>query len=426
MDRSQTGYALAGLATVKSLVHVLGRHRADRQVDMAELTDIEREEPPGQLAKAAPRRVSASELAAPEGLSRRKLGSRLLVVGGLVVLVIALVTLLPGLASLRVRLSHAKPGWLILGVVLKFLSGLGYVAVFRMVFCRRMSWRVSYQIGMSELGANALFPTGGAGGLALGAWALKRGGMEGTEIARRTVAFFMLTSVPNVLGVIIIGAALASGLVPGESNLLLSALPAAIALAAVILVLASGRIARRWAAHTERNGGHEPSRRGKLVYQGMVAIGDGVEEAVILLREGNVILLAGMIAYLAFDVMILWATFRAFGAAPQMAILWIAYLIGELGGLIPIPGGIGGVDAGLVGTLALYKVPLTAATSAVLGYRAIALWVPAVLGAGAFVGLRRTLREESSKIAVCAPLTEIDVIGLGPVIIDSQSGIAAG
>jgi hypothetical protein len=93
---------------------------------------------------------------------------------------------------------------------LKFLSGLGYVAVFRMISCRRMSWRVSYQVGMSELGANALFPTGGAGGLALGPWALKRGGMEGTEIARRTVAFFLLTSVPNVLGVIIIGGALAT------------------------------------------------------------------------------------------------------------------------------------------------------------------------------------------------------------------------
>ena len=68
--------------------------------------------------------------------------------------------------------------------MLKVLSGQGYVAVFRMVFCRRMSWRVSYQIGMSEMGANALLPTGGAGGLALGAWALKRGGMPTAVIAR--------------------------------------------------------------------------------------------------------------------------------------------------------------------------------------------------------------------------------------------------
>jgi uncharacterized protein (TIRG00374 family) len=128
-------------------------------------------------------------------------------------------------------------------------------------------------------------------------------------------------------------------------------------------------------------------------------------------------LIAGMIAYLLFDVMILWATFRAFGAAPPLAIVWIAYLIGELGGLIPVPGGIGGVDAGLVGTLVLYSVPITSATSAVLAYRAIALWVPALLGAAAFVALRHTLREESWQISVCAPQTEMEVIGLGRVVI---------
>ena len=100
----------------------------------------------------------------------------------------------------------------------------------------------------------------------------------------------------------------------------------------------------------------------------------------------------------------------------------MGYLIGELGGLIPVPGGIGGVDAGLVGTLALYHVSLTAAAGAVLIYRAIALWVPAVVGAGAFVLLRRTLRNEADQIAVCAPQTEMEVIGLGRVVIRAESG----
>ena len=117
----------------------------------------------------------------------------------------------------------------------------------------------------------------------------------------------------------------------------------------------------------------------------LVAVADGVNEAVALLREGNAWLIGGILAYLVFDMMILWATFRAFGAAPPVAILGIAYLIGELGGLIPVPGGIGGVDAGLVGTFVLYHVPITAAASAVLAYRAIALWVPAVVGSAAFV-----------------------------------------
>ncbi|MHB8233846.1 MAG: lysylphosphatidylglycerol synthase transmembrane domain-containing protein [Solirubrobacteraceae bacterium] len=372
-------------------------------------------------AHDSPPHVARGDLDGPAGLSSRRVRSRLLFVLALVAIVVAAIVLLPGLGELRKRLEHADTGWLLVGVGLKVLSGLGYVAVFRMVFCRRMSWRVSAQIGVSELGANAVFPTGGAGGLALGAWALKRGGMQGEEIARRTVAFFLLTSVPNVLGVIVIGLLLATGAVSGEGNLLLTALPAAIAAGAVVLALQAGRIARRWGAAIERRGGRELSRRKQLLMKALTALGEGVQGAVALLREGNLVLIAGLISYLAFDVMIVWATFHSLGPAPPLAILWIAYLIGELGGLIPVPGGIGGVDAGLVGTLALYNVSLASAAGAVLAYRAIALWVPAVLGGIAFLLLRRTLRDEAAEIELCVPQGEMEVIGLGRVRIGDES-----
>jgi uncharacterized protein (TIRG00374 family) len=368
--------------------------------------------------RAGSSRVAASDLAVPEELSRRRVRTRLLLLGGLVLAVVAVVTLLPGLEGLRTRLSGANPWWLALGVGLKVLSGLGYIAVFRMVFCRRMTWRVSYQIGMSELGANALFPTGGAGGLVLGAWALKRGGMPGAEIARRTAAFFLLTSVANVVGVVVVGVGLAVGLLPGETNPALTILPAAIAALAIVAAVLAGRTAPRLHRRLERSAHGERSRVSLFILKTLVAIADGVNEALALLREANPWLIGGIVAYLVFDVMILWATFRAFGAAPPLAIVWIAYLIGELGGLIPVPGGIGGVDAGLVGTLVLYNVSITSAASAVLAYRAIALWVPAILGSLAFVALRRTLRRESAQIAVCAPQTEMEVIGLGRVVID--------
>lgn len=362
--------------------------------------------------------VAPDDLEIPEALGRRKLGKQLLLLSVILLAIVAAVTLLPGLESLRTRLSHAKPGWLALGVGLKVLSGLGYVAIFRMVFCRRMSWRVSYQIGMSEVGANALLPTGGAGGLALGAWALKRGGMPASEIARRTAAFFLLTSVANVVGVVVIGVGLAVSVFPGETNLALTALPAAIAAASIVGSLLAGRGAARLHRRLQANEAGASSKRSTLALKTLVAIADGVNEAVALLREGNAWLIGGILAYLVFDIMILWAGFRAFGAAPPVAILGIAYLIGELGGLIPVPGGIGGVDLGLVGTFVLYNVPITAAASAVLAYRAIALWVPAVVGSAAFVWLRRTLRRESNAIAVCAPQTEMEVIGLGRVVIE--------
>jgi uncharacterized protein (TIRG00374 family) len=364
--------------------------------------------------------VNRDDLDVPEELSGRKLRSRLLIVLLVLVVVVAVVTLLPGLSGLRSRLAHASPGWLVLGALLKVLSGFGYVAVFRMVFCRRMSWRVSTQIGMSEFGANALLPTGGAGGLALGAWALKRGGMPGEEIAKRTVAFFLLTSLPNVLGVILIGLGLAVGVLGGESNLVLTAVPAAIALAAVVGTIAGGRLARRYERRKRDAGAREPSRRANAAVKTLAALADGVDESLALLREGNAVLIAGLLAYLVFDVMILWAGFRALGSSPPIAILALAYLIGELGGLIPVPGGLGGVEAGLLGTLVLYHVSITSAAGAVLAYRAIALVVPAILGAIAFGALRRTLNSEAQEISVCAPQTEMEIIGLGRARIEHE------
>jgi uncharacterized protein (TIRG00374 family) len=360
--------------------------------------------------------VGRNDLAMPAELSRRRLGSRVAIVTALVFVVVAVVILLPGLGGLRARLSHAKPGWLLLGVGLKLLSGLGYVAVFRMIFCRRMSWRISYQIGMSELGADALLPTGGAGGLALGAWALRRGGMEAREIARRSVAFFLLTSVPNVVGVILIGAGLAVGVLAGERNLLLTALPAAVAAAAIVLALAAGRFAGQ-RARPQTPAPEQLSRRVRAFRATLTAVADGVQEALVLLREANLVLVLGLLAYLVFDIAVLWATFRAVGSPPPVGILAIGYLIGELGGLIPIPGGIGGIDAGLVGALVLYHVPITAAAGAVLAYRAIALWVPGLVGGAAFVVLRHTLRREADAIRVCAPQSEMEIIGLGRAVI---------
>jgi uncharacterized protein (TIRG00374 family) len=338
------------------------------------------------------------ELELPDELSSRKLRTQLLLLAAILLTGVAIVTLLPGLAALRTRLSHAQPGWIVAGAALKVLSSLGYVVVFRVVFGRRMSRRVSYQIGMSEVGANAVVPTGGAGGLALGAWALKRGGMPTPEIARRTVAFFLLTSVANVAGVVLIGAALGLQVLAGEKDLALTLLPATIAALGIAGSLLAGRCAARLHRRLEHTDPAEPARRETLVLRSLAAIADGVNDAVALLRDGDAWLLGGILAYLLFDILILWATFHAFGAAPPLAILALAYLIGELGGLIPVPGGIGGVDAGLVGTLVLYDVPITAATSAVLAYRAIILWIPAILGSAAFLSLRRTVRHTAHEI----------------------------
>jgi uncharacterized membrane protein YbhN (UPF0104 family) len=331
-----------------------------------------------------------------------------------VLVVIAVITLVPGLASLRDRLGRVSAMWLAVGVALKLLSGVSYVAVFRSVFCRRMSWGVSAQIGLSELGANAVVPTGGAGGLALGAWALHRSGMSSARIARRSVAFFLLTSLPNVVGVFVLGLGIAAGLFPGRASFALTIVPAVIAAGAIAVTIAARGWARRGALRL--NAGSARARRGAAVLR---ALADGVTDGLSLLRSREPSLLLGLVGYLAFDVMILWATFHAFGHAPALAVIWIGYLIGELGGLIPVPGGIGGVDLGLIGTLALYHVSLEAATAAVLAYRALALVVPSAVGVVAALLLRRSLAREVIAIANCEPGEEVEIIGRGAVRVPS-------
>jgi uncharacterized membrane protein YbhN (UPF0104 family) len=320
----------------------------------------------------------------PDELQGPRLRKRLLLGAAIVVVIVGAVVLVPGLASLRHRFDHAKPSWLVLAGILKVLSGVSYVLIFRAVFCRRMPWRLGGEIGIAELGANALLPTGGAGGLALGAWALSRGGMAAPRIARRTVAFFLLTSCANVGALVIVGVGLAIGIFPGHTSMLGAILPAAIAVLAVVATLCSPLAARALKTRLVRRG-HGEGKRARL----LEVLAGGVEESVALLREHDPWLVLGAIGYLSFDVMMVWACFHAFGSAPDLSIVWIAYLIGELGGLLPIPGGLGGVDLGLVGAYVAYGVPIAAATAAVLAYRALALWIPAMLGSAAFIALRR-------------------------------------
>ena len=73
----------------------------------------------------------------------------------------------------------------------------------------------------------------------------------------------------------------------------------------------------------------------------------------------------GSLAYMAFDIAALGFAFAAVGAVPVFGTLVLGYLIGQLGNLIPLPGGVGGTEGALIGVFALYGVTLTQATAAV-------------------------------------------------------------
>jgi uncharacterized membrane protein YbhN (UPF0104 family) len=366
-------------------------------------------------------RTGVSLVTDPEPLandvSPHRLRRGLVRLGGLVAIVVVVVTLAPGLGELRRRFAQAQPGWIVIGCAFEVLSVLSYVPAFRSVFCKRMSWGTSYKIGVAEEGAGALFPLGGAGSLALGVWALRRGGMPTDEIARKTVAFFLLTSAPSVVMLFLLGAGLAIGILPGEGGLVLTVVPAVVAAGAIVATLALRRLARAAEARVRRRG--EGSRWFRLA-PALLAMADGVEEALHQLREADPLLLFGLVGFLVFDQLAFWASFRAVGASPDVAVIWLAYLIGQLGNWLPVPGGIGGVELGLVGALVVFGLPAVTATAAVLLYRVIELWIPAVMGIAAFAQLRRLLKRETEAINMCQPGEIVEIVGLGPATVDRE------
>jgi hypothetical protein len=101
--------------------------------------------------------------------------------------------------------------------------------------------------------------------------------------------------------------------------------------------------------------------------------------------------LAGAIMWWGFDIAVLWACFHAFGASPAIAVLVVAYFVGTLANTLPLPGGVGGVEGGMVGALAAFGVDPGLALIAVLAYRGFAFWLPIVPGVVSYLTLRRTV-----------------------------------
>ena len=269
---------------------------------------------------------------------------------------------LPGLDDVRAKLSDAVPAWLGIALALELGSCLAFVVAFRGVLAQRLPWRLSYDVGMAVQGTNVLVPAGGASGLALGAWALKRTGEPTDRLAPRTVAFFLITSSVNFVTAILAGFALALGLLPSDLPVSLTAGPAALAVLAIGVVLVAPRVLPR-------------------------TLGAGVLEARALVRSGSLCVIAGAVGYMALDIAALAAAFAAIGDVPPVGVLLLGYVLGQLGGLVPLPGGVGGADSGVIGALFLYGTPLGEAAAAVLAYRAFQLGLPALLGSLALLRL---------------------------------------
>ncbi|MGH2943810.1 MAG: lysylphosphatidylglycerol synthase transmembrane domain-containing protein [Solirubrobacteraceae bacterium] len=311
---------------------------------------------------------------------------------------------LPQLGDLREQSEQVGEGnhwWLAVGFVFTLASFGGYVMMFQGVFVRagsRVDWRASYQITMAGLAATRLFAAGGAGGIALTAWALRRAGMPRRQVADKTLAFLILTYAVYMAALVVCGFGLYFGVLPGPAPFAITVIPALFALVAIALGLGLSRVPpdlqRRLEGFAQRGG--RLARIAQRLANAPAAFSAGMREALCHVRERDPALL-GAIAYWGFNIAVLWACFHAFGNPPPLAVIIMGYFVGFLGNLLPLPGGIGGVDGGMIGAFAAFGVPLPLVVPAVLAYRVFTFWLPTIPGAIAYFQLRRTVarwREE--------------------------------
>jgi uncharacterized membrane protein YbhN (UPF0104 family) len=332
----------------------------------------------------------------PREFQRRALRRRALQAMAALGVLAAIVIFAPGLGEVRERLTGADPGWLALATLLEGLSFASYIVMFGPIFCTGLGWRRSWHIGGSELAMGSLVPASGAGGLALGAWILHSGGMSGARIARRSVAFFLIKSGVNFVAVAVLGTVMALGLAGPDLSPWLTAFPAAMATLVIAAVVAIPRLG------PGGDPGPDAPRPRRWIAAARRAVIDGTSEGLKIVRSGNGRVLAGAVGYWAFDNAVLWATFQAFGLSPPLTVILLGYLIGQLGGLLPIPGGIGGIDLGLIGTLIVYGTPAAGTAAAVFAYRLILFWLPLIVGGIAFAALRRDM-PRGRELAACEP-----------------------
>ncbi len=310
---------------------------------------------------------------------------------------------LTGFSSTAHRIESGDTWWIAIGVLLEICSFAGYVVLFRAVFVRDPSpigWCQSYQITMAGLAATRLFAAAGAGGIALTAWALRRSGMEARLVACRMVAFMVLLYVVYAGAVLLDGIGMGTGLLPGEGSFALTIVPAVVAAllfaVAGAMALLPGDIERRLARWAAGSGRLERWLASAVTVPALAA--SGVRTAIELVRERDPGLL-GAPAWWGFDICVLWACFHAFGSAPPFTVILMAYFLGMVGNLLPLPGGLGGVEGGMIGAFAAFGVNLDQAVLAVLAYRAISFWLPTVPGAIAYFQLRRTVARWRSEQA---------------------------
>jgi len=306
--------------------------------------------------------------------------------GSTAVLILVVYLLIPHLAGLEDtwhRIRDGSPAWLAAAIVLEGVSYAGYawnVAAVSAADGVVLGFRRSSQITLAATAATRLLAAGGAGGIAVTTWALSRAGHGPRQAAKQVSSHLVATYAVFLAAIVLFG----TGLAIAGAEPLLSAFPAVLA----ALLFAAYGVAIQAPDALQRRLGHGGGQWRRRLLAAPQALADGTHFTIDLIRRRELGLL-GTVVWWVFDVATLWACFWAFGGHPDVAELTMAYLLGMLGNLLPLPGGVGGVEGGMVGACAAFDMNAEIALVAVLAYRAISVWLPALPGVVALATLRR-------------------------------------
>ena len=303
-----------------------------------------------------------------------RVSRRVATIALVLVLVGSLLAAAPGLRGVLHQIGRIGPGWAAAAVALELASAASFVLLFRLFF-DRLPAKDARALAWTEQGSGALLPGGGAGGLAIGGWLIHLAGAPTRWIARRSAGLFFLGGAVSSLALVGSGLALIAG-APGPHDFTRVVLPTALAAAGTLLIAALPVLVR--------------SRARSPRWLGAIATGVREAEQTAFTGRPNWRLI-GAVGYLAFDIAVLWVALKALGHPPSVAVVVLAYSIGYAANSLPIPGGIGVLDAGLTGALVLYGVSPVHAAAAVIVYHAIAFWVPGLGGLVAYLRLRPRL-----------------------------------
>lgn len=282
-------------------------------------------------------------------------------------------------------------GRALLGVgVLEVAALLALVQLYRTTFHAnggRIRFRDAMTVTLGAFSLTQLLPGGGAAG---GVFAMRRFRRHGADPVRATTTVLLVGLVSmGTLGVVLSTATMIAALASRQY----AAYAVASSTATVLVLSALWRLRRLTEDGPARD--RLVGRLGRLTWRGRPVAREWASSLAahegLLHRPAVLLRPAGWSALnWVFDVGVLALLLHAVGADAPLVTVLVAFAVANLLNALPLtPGGIGIVEAGLAATLVGLGADAAATSVAVLGYRAIAYWLPTAVAAPVVVtGLR--------------------------------------